>query len=162
MRFYKIECSSDNETVYLKNIDCKIHNSKKGSLLFSGGGDVIVPITSININFMIIYRSLNKTMMNVTFDYCGSYEHIPPYVRIIFEIYKKYSNNLIHECPYESQKHVGIENLPLEIFARVFAVANFQKGDYKATINVRDINDKLIIQVNSYMSISQKKVQNRG
>lgn len=162
MRFYKIECSPDNETIYLQNIDCKIHSSKKGSLLFSGGGDVIIPITSISINFMIIYRSLNKIMMNVTFDYCSSYEHIPPYVRIIFEIYKKYSSNLIHECPYEPKKRVSIENLPLEIFTTVFAVANFQKGDYKTVIDVRDNKEQSIIHVNSFMSISQKKAQNRG
>ena len=162
MRFYKIECSSDNETQYLEIIDCKIHSNKVGSLLFSGAADVVVPITSINIDFMIIYRSLNKTMMNITFDYCSSYNNLPPYIHIIFNIYKKYSKDLIHECPYAPKRRIGIENLPLEVFTRVFAVANFQRGDYKIEIDVRDNKKKVIIHADNYFTVSQRKAPKQG
>ncbi|KAL7023377.1 hypothetical protein ACKWTF_012576 [Chironomus riparius] len=162
MRFYKIECSSDNETKYLENIDCKIHSNKIGSMFFSGVADLVVPISSININFMVIYRSLNKTMMNITFDYCGSYNNLPPYIHIIFNIYKKYSNNLIHECPYAPKKRIGLENLPLDVLSKVFAVVNFQRGDYKAVIDVRDDNENLIIHVDNYLTVSQKKTPKQG
>ena len=162
MRFYKVECPAENDTQYLENISCKIDSQKKGSAVLSAVADLILPVTSVSINFLMIYRSLNKIMMNVTFDYCSSFNNLPPYIRIIFDMYKKYSKDLVHECPYEPKKRLGIENLPLEVHTAILAVVNFQRGDYKSILDIRDKKGKLIVYFNCYLSVSQKKVPTNG
>ncbi|KAL7023378.1 hypothetical protein ACKWTF_012577 [Chironomus riparius] len=162
MRFYKIECPADNDTQYLEKISCKLSSQKQGTASLSAVADLILPVTSVNINFLIIYRSLNKIMLNVTFDYCSSYNNLPPYIRIIFDMYKKHSNDLIHECPYETKKRIGIENFPLEVHTAVLAVVNFQRGDYKSILDIRDRKGNLIVYFNCYLSVSQRKNPRNG
>lgn len=162
MRFYKVECASDNETEYLENIDCKLISSKQGSVMYTGLADLIIPANSIIMNYMLIYRSLNKVMMNITFDYCNSYRNLPPYLRIIIDLSLKYSKEFIHECPYKPIKRLGLENLPLDVFVSVLGLVNFQRGDYKSILDLRDKKGKLICYFNFYWSISQKRTSKVG
>jgi hypothetical protein len=162
MRFYKIDCPADNETEYLENIDCQINSQKDGSMVLTAMADIVQPINSVIITYMIIYRSMNKVMVNITFDYCKSHNNLPPFIRIIFDMYKKHSEDLIHECPYAPRKHLGVENLPLEVHSALLTVANFQRGDYKSVLEIRDKKKKLIMFANGLVTVSQKKPPKRG
>lgn len=162
MNFYKVECPSENETIYLRNINCKLYNIKKGSIGLTAYADLILPLTSVTINFSIIFRSMNRVMMNTTFEYCGSFGNLPPYVHIIFALYKQYSKNLIHECPYSPTKRLGIESFPLNSHSAVMTVVNFQRGDYKSVLEMRDKKGRLIVFVHCYLSVSPKRPHKNG
>ena len=59
-------------------------------------------------------------------------------------------------------KNIGLENLPLDVFDALFAVVNFQRGDYKVILDIRNEKGKLIIFANTYVSVSQKRSPKNG
>ena len=52
---------------------------------------------------------------------------------------------------------MGIENLPFDGFTPILSIANFQRGDYKIWVSMKDKNNKLINFMNFFFVISPEK-----
>ena len=106
-------------------------------------------------------------LVNITGEYCSLYGNFSPIVRIVIEFSKKYSNGLVHACPYVPQKKIGVENFPaeellnkaLKVFADTFKV---KRGEYIATYTSRDRKGNVTFYFKSFVTVSQKKVKYRN
>jgi hypothetical protein len=158
----KFECTKDNESEYLNNTVCKLKILKKGSYEISGYVDILIPMTYIYVDYKLIFTTSNKILFNYTFEYCSSYEHLPPFFQIVTGYIKTFSKNFIHACPYNPQKRFGLENIPFDANLPFLALANFQKGEYRSVLHSTDKKGKLIIDVNFLFTISQKRGIKKG
>ena len=138
-----------------------MHKDSKGSNLATGIVDLMSPVNFGNLSFQFIYTSADRKIFDVNFEYCSSYGSLPPLVHLIFEVMKKYSNDLIHACPYAPQKRLGVENAPVDALSPLLTVMNFQLGDYKTVTAIRDRKGKLIFYINVYLSLSRKRIQKK-
>lgn len=157
LHFYKIECCKENETDYMKNFVCRINNHKNGSNSITAYGDLVIPINYVDFSYILIHRSSGTVIFNITFEYCSSQKNIPPYVNHLFDIFKKNSNNLIHPCPYEPQKKLGIDNFPFEANNIVMTLIRFKPGEYVRTYMGKDKGGKLVFYVRCFSSMGNKK-----
>jgi len=159
----KFECIKDNETEYFNNTICELRKgSQKGSYEISAFTDILIPLTYVNVNYKLIYKSTNKVLFNLTFEYCSSYNNLPPLIHIIVEYINNFSKNFIHACPYTPQKHIGLENFPLDANIPIFALINFQRGEYKSSLYSRDKKGRPIIYVNLLFTVSPKRISKKG
>jgi len=162
VHFYKLECPKENETKYLANIQCKISNLKNGSYSITSKVDLALPITYADISFKMFFRSSNKVMVNTSFEYCSANEGLPPRLKIVFSYLEKYSNDLIHACPYPPRKGFGVENFIVDPQSPILGLVNFQRGDYKSSVYIRDKQNQMIFYSHSFYSISLKKARKAG
>lgn len=98
-------------------------------------------------------------MANLTFEYCSSYKNLPPLVAVIFGVVERNSPNLVHECPYAPVKYIGVDNYTLNPQTPLLTIANFQRGDYKQTLYIRDKHNRMIFYLHTYYAVSLKKGQ---
>lgn len=158
----KFECTKDNESSYLNNTICVLKSLKKGSYAITGFTDILIPLTYIHVDYKFTYTPSNTILFNYTFEYCSSYEHLPPFFKVIVEYIKTFSKNFIHACPYNQQKRFGLENFPFDTNIPVFSLINFQRGEYVSSLYTRDKKGKLIVSVNFVFTISQKRASKKG
>ncbi|KAL7023376.1 hypothetical protein ACKWTF_012575 [Chironomus riparius] len=157
LHFYKVECPPQNKTEYLENIVCKLSKIKGGENVLTLHVDVVRNINYFDFNFGILHKSSNKLMINTTFEYCSSYNNLNPFIKAMFSFVNTIEKDLFHECPYLPTKKIGVENLPFDGLVPLLSIANFQRGDYKMWVTVRDRNDKLINFINILMAVSPEK-----
>lgn len=96
-------------------------------------------------------------MFNTTIEFCTTIENLPPLFKVMFDIFKKYSNNLVHPCPYVPAKKIGVIAMPFDGNDPTLALANFLPGDYKGSFICKDQKGKLIFFIDIYISMSTKK-----
>jgi hypothetical protein len=116
------------------------------------------------MNFQLIHKSTHRTLINLTGEYCSVYGNFSPLVRITIEFTKKFTNGLIHECPYNPIKKIGVENFPanglLNKALGVFADGlRLQRGEYIAAYNSKDRNGITIFYFKAFVTLSQKRLK---
>ena len=148
MILYKLECASSNESAYIENAVCTIHKNSKGLTFASAFADLILPVRYASINISVIYQS-DKIFIDSQFEYCSSYNNLPPYASIFFGVLKTFSNNLIQPCPYAPLKHIGVENLSIDSLSILFTAYKLQIGNYRTSFQIHDKKGKLINFQNS-------------
>ena len=162
MHLQKFECTKDNESEYFNNTVCELKVLKKGSYGITGYTDILIPLTYIHVDYKLVYTPSNKILFNYTFEYCSSYDHLPPFFHIVVEYIKTFSKNFIHACPYTPQKRFGLENFPFDANIPVLSMINFQRGEYKSSMYTKDKRGKLIIYVDFLLTVSQKRASKKG
>lgn len=159
---YKIECSKDNESEYVKNFVCKLNHYENGSHGFTAYADLIIPVQYAAFPNVSTHRTSNSVLFNMSFEYCSSQKNIPPFLSQMFEIFKKHSNNLIHKCPYIPEKRIGLEELSFDSGLTFLSLLNFRFGDYEHIYTAKDRNVKLIFYVCNYVWIGIKRKNKSG
>ena len=157
LHLQRLECSKDTETEYFNNTVCELKTLKKGLYGITGYTDIVVPLTYIHVDYKLLYLTSNQILFNYTFEYCSSYGNLPPFLHIILEYVKTLTNDFIHACPYVAQKQFGLKNFPFDANTPLLTIANFQRGEYKSALYSKDKKGNLVIYVNIYFSISQKR-----
>ena len=152
-----MECPKNNESVYTTNFVCGISNDRNESFAITAYADLILSINFLELHYILLHKTTNKVVLNVTFEYCSSFGNAHPFVQLILNTFKKYSNNLIHRCPYVPQKRIGLEKWPFDANVPIMALIQHQKGDYKITFDCRDKQGKLIFFVHTHAWVAQKK-----
>lgn len=155
-----MECSK--ETEYTSDFDCRINNEKRGSYSITFCFALNKQITYMDYTFMLIHRTSEKVLFNVTFDYCKSYKYPPPFVNLLFDIFKKYTDTLLHACPYEPIKRMGIESIPFESQGPVMAFLSFKVGDYHVHFSGADKKGRSIFFMNLFFTMSPVRGQKSG
>ena len=140
---------------------CEV-NKKNGSYAITALSDLELPVSYSLTHFSFIYTTINQNMVNVTFEYCSSYKSLPPLVHLIYGLVNKYSSDFIHACPYKPKKHFGVDSFPIDAFAVLFTMFNYQLGNYKTSIEFKDRNGEMIFFVNFYSLVSRKRIQKSG
>ena len=153
----RVECPKDNETEYFENIVCELKTLQKGTYGITGYTDILIPLSFINVDYKLVHITSNKILFNYTFEYCSSYGSLPPFIHIILEYVKTLTSDFIHACPYVAQKQFGLKNFAFDANTPLLTIANFQRGEYKSALYSKDKKGKLIIYVNIYFSIYQKR-----
>ena len=161
---YNLECIKDNDTYAGKNITCKVNQLKNGMYTVSMFGDLIVELNYMLMNFYLTHKTSQRTLVNVTMEYCSVYGNFPLIVRLAIEFTKKFTNDMIHACPYTPRKKLGVENFPtnelsnkaLNVFSDRIKI---ERGDYFAAYNVKDRKRKIIFNFKSLVTISQKRLK---
>lgn len=129
--------------------------------------DVIKPMTYIQMDFLLGFKTSNKNLFNISFEYCKSYGNFPIILKIIFDQFKQFANNLIHSCPYEPQKRLGLENFPANkitsmVLEQLNKIIKVYQGDYTAEMYITDKKGKLIFFFKCTVSVVPKRVQRKG
>lgn len=80
----------------------------------------------------------------------------------LFALIESSSKNLVHPCPYELTKRIGVESMRINPQTPMLSFANFRKGDYGATFTARDKSDRMIFYLYLSATISNKRVLKKG
>lgn len=139
-----MQCPEGNRTKYLDNIVCITRTVNKGIYSFTSLMDIVRPITYAIVDYKLIYVPSNKVLFNYSFEYCKSFEKLPPLVNFVANYINTNVGDNIHACPYLPQKRYGIENLLIDANAPIFAIAKFQRGEYFSYLHVNDKDGNLI------------------
>lgn len=127
--------------------------------MVSAYADLVRPLTYIDFNYKLVQKSINRVLYNITFEFCSSYKDLPPYMNFILNAFKKYSNNLIHACPYKPENGIGIVNYPMEANIAFMMVMNYPLGDYLNSYYGKDKQGNLIFYIKTYSTLSQTRVR---
>jgi len=158
INLFKFECQKPNESEYVTNAVCKFFKNSKGSTFVSLYSDLMVPVKYADINISVIYQS-DKIFIDSHFEYCSSFNNLPPYASILFGVLKTFSKDLIQPCPYAPRKRLGVENLSIDSFSIFFTAYKLQMGNYKTSIHIHDRKGKLIVYMIFHTSVSRKRPQ---
>lgn len=162
-----MECIKENETYAGRNITCSVNPLKNGMYTVTMYGDLIVELNYMLMNFYLIHKVTQRTLVNVTIEYCSLYGNFPQIIRLAIEFTKKFTNDLIHACPYLPRKKLGVENFPTnELSNKALNVfsdrINIERGDYNAAFNVKDRKGKTLFYFKCLVTIAQKKIRIRS
>ncbi|KAL7023381.1 hypothetical protein ACKWTF_012580 [Chironomus riparius] len=157
---YKFDCPKDNETEYLENIVCKLDKNAQGMTLISTFVDILIPVKYAQIHINVIYQS-DKSMVDNLFEYCSSYNNLPPYAFVLFGVLKQFAKDLIKPCPYKPMKRLGAANFPVDSLNAFFTIFNPHLGNYKTSIYIKDEKGKLITYLIFYSNISRRRPQQK-
>jgi len=127
-------------------------------------GDLIVELNYMLMNFQLIHKLSQRTLINLTGEYCSLYWNFSPIVRMTIEFTKKFTNDLIHACPDTQKKRLGVENFPAnELLNKALSVFSdsmkMERGDYIAAYNSRDRKGNVTFYFKCFVTISQKKMK---
>lgn len=136
---------------------CKIHKGSGGATLASGYVDIVLPIHYSVFAFKFLYTTTNRTLVDVAFEYCTSLKKLPIFLNLVFEILKKFSSDLIRDCPYMPTKRFGIENFPVDTLNVLLSTFNFQVGNYMAVTRISDRKNKTIFFLTAQASLSRRR-----
>lgn len=162
IRFYKIECSKNNESDYFKDFQCVINKLGRNNYALTVLADLVIPINFMNISVDAFYRQSNISVYNITFEFCSSFTKLPTFISVVTEIVNRFNNNLIHACPYKPKSKIGVENFPVGVFVPFYAFINVSRGDYIVTLNCLDNNNKLVFKIGAYLTYSQNRAPKSG
>jgi len=123
--------------------------------------DFVTKVNYMDVDYKLIQLP-NKILLNYTFEYCSSYDNLPPFVSVILKIFSTFSPGFIHPCPYLPMKKVGVENLPVEMIDGILMFVNFKRGSYVSSFDIRDKNGEFITYSHNYFTVSQKRPQKGG
>ncbi|CAG9807527.1 unnamed protein product [Chironomus riparius] len=129
-------------------------------------GDLIVELNYMLMNFYLIHKTSHRTLVNVTMEYCSVYGNFPLIVRVAIEFTKKFTNDMIHACPYAPRKKLGVESFPTNELANkalnVFSDRiNIERGDYFSAFSVKDRKGIIIFNFKGLVTVSQKRMIQR-
>lgn len=157
MNIYKFQCPSNNETKYVQDIVCKVHRNSAGSLLLTAHASLMIPADYIQIHVIFAYTNTNKTLVDLSFEYCSSFKKLPLFMSLALEVMKGFSNDLIKSCPYEPKKHIGVENLPIDNFGIMLPVFNFQLGNYKVFVEFKDRKNQTMFYCTVLATLARRR-----
>ena len=145
----------------MENIVCKLDKDPQGMTFISTFVDILIPVKYAQIHINVTYQS-DKIMVDNHFEYCSSYNNLPPYAFVLFGVIKQFARDLIKPCPYTPMKRLGAANFPVDSLNAFFTIFNPLLGSYKTSIFIMDKNEKLIIYLIFYSNISRKRPQQRA
>lgn len=156
-RFYKIECSKNNESDYTKNFVCDLNSNKNGSFSVTAYGDLVRPLNYIDVSYILLHKTSNTVVFNISFEYCSSNGNAHPFLGFFINLLKTFSSNLIHACPYNPANKIGIDKWFFEGSGPSVPLIKQRKGDYKASVNCKDKEGNLIFYFNIYCLFTPKR-----
>lgn len=121
--------------------------------------DLIIQVNYVDFSYILIHRTSNNVMLNTSFEYCGSYNTAPIFLKFVLNEFKKHSNNLVHACPYTPLKQIGLHGMSFASDIPLLSIFKSYKGDYKSTFQLKDRKGKLIAFIKTYFGVTQKKSQ---
>jgi len=137
---------------------CKFNKSSKGSTFVTSYADLLLPVRYADMHINVTYQS-DKKFVDIHFEYCSSYNNLPPYASILFGVVKTFSKDLIQPCPYVPRKRLGVENFPVDSLSIFLTAYKPNLGNYKTSIYLYDRKGKLINFYIFYSSLSRKRSQ---